>query len=134
MEISGYNSLWKAIIRPPRASYKYKDLGPTEFKSAGMSCIRTDLELKGARGHIMQCSHSEPLEIIRKWHDMPCVIYMHGNSSCRLEAQDLISFLLPANITLFAFDFPGCGRSEGEYISLGWHERNDVAVIINYLR
>lgn len=65
---------------------------------------------------------------------MPCVVYCHGNSSSRLEAFELISFLLPANITLFAFDFPGCGRSEGEFISLGWHERNDVGVIINYLR
>jgi pimeloyl-ACP methyl ester carboxylesterase len=82
----------------------------------------------------MVCSHFEPLETDRKWHEMPCVIYMHGNSSCRLEAIDLVGFLLPANITLFCFDFPGCGRSEGEFISLGWHERDDVNIIINYLR
>ena len=65
---------------------------------------------------------------------MPCIIYMHGNSSCRLEAFDLAQFILPANITLFCFDFAGCGKSEGEYISLGWHERDDVNVIVNYLR
>ena len=53
MEISGYDSLWKAIIRPPRASYQYKDLGPTEFRSVNMHCIRNDIEIKGARGHIM---------------------------------------------------------------------------------
>jgi len=59
---------------------------------------------------------------------------MHGNSSCRLEALDLVPYILQANMTLFCFDFAGCGRSEGEFISLGWHERDDVNVIVNYLR
>ena len=38
------------------------------------------------------------------------------------------------NITFFAFDFAGCGKSEGDYISLGWYERDDVACVIEYLR
>lgn len=46
----------------------------------------------------------------------------------------LIEHVLAANMTLFCFDFPGCGKSEGDYISLGWYERDDVNVIINYLR
>jgi len=59
---------------------------------------------------------------------------MHGNSSCRLEAVDLVPYILQSNMTLFCFDFAGCGKSEGEFISLGWHERDDVNVIVNYLR
>ena len=39
-----------------------------------------------------------------------------------------------SNMTFFCFDFAGCGMSEGEYISLGWFERDDVNVIVNYLR
>jgi alpha/beta superfamily hydrolase len=35
---------------------------------------------------------------------------------------------------LFAFDFAGCGNSEGEYISLGYYEREDVDVVFKYLR
>jgi esterase/lipase len=31
-------------------------------------------------------------------------------------------------------DFAGCGLSEGEYISLGWFEREDVEIITNHLR
>ena len=65
---------------------------------------------------------------------MPCVIYMHGNSSCRLEALELVDYFLTANITVFCFDFPGCGMSEGDYISLGWYERDDIACIVDYLR
>ena len=42
--------------------------------------------------------------------------------------------LLPQNITVFAFDFSGSGKSEGEYISLGWYEREDVKTVTEYLR
>ena len=42
--------------------------------------------------------------------------------------------MLPSNITLFCFDFAGCGLSEGEYISLGWYEREDLAIIIEHIR
>ena len=59
---------------------------------------------------------------------------MHGNSSSRCEAIPEIKYLLPKNITIFAFDFSGCGHSEGEYISLGWHEQDDVECIVNFLR
>jgi fermentation-respiration switch protein FrsA (DUF1100 family) len=65
---------------------------------------------------------------------MPCVIYLHGNSSCRLEALDAVTYLLPSNITLFCFDFAGCGLSQGEYISLGWYERDDLNQIVEHLR
>ena len=125
-----YDQIWQAIIRPPRAQYAQKDLGVREFiVSSGTRVIRTDLEIPSSQGHKMQCSHFEPLETARQWKTMPCVIYMHGNSSCRLEALELVDYFLTANITLFCFDFPGCGLSEGEFISLGWYERDDVACI-----
>lgn len=30
--------------------------------------------------------------------------------------------LLPSNITVFTLDFSGSGLSDGDYVSLGWHE------------
>lgn len=65
---------------------------------------------------------------------LPCVIFLHGNSSCRLEAFPLVSLLLPLKISLFCFDFSGCGMSQGAYISLGWFEREDLATCIEFLR
>jgi fermentation-respiration switch protein FrsA (DUF1100 family) len=35
---------------------------------------------------------------------------------------------------VFSLDFTGSGKSEGEYISLGWYERDDVAAVVEYLR
>lgn len=65
---------------------------------------------------------------------LPCIIFLHGNSSCRLEALPLVPHLMPLKICLFCFDFSGCGISDGDYISLGWFERDDLAVCIEYLR
>lgn len=65
---------------------------------------------------------------------LPCVIFLHGNSSCRLEALPLVPLLAPLWISLLCFDFSGCGLSEGEFISLGWYERDDLAACIEYLR
>lgn len=48
--------------------------------------------------------------------------------------MNCVESLLTNNITLFTFDFAGCGLSEGKYISLGYYEREDVEVVINHLR
>jgi alpha/beta superfamily hydrolase len=48
--------------------------------------------------------------------------------------MDAMQYLLPSNISLFCFDFAGCGLSGGEYISLGWFERDDLNMIVEYLR
>jgi pimeloyl-ACP methyl ester carboxylesterase len=134
MELTGYSSFWKAVIRPPRCEYDIKDLGPKNLVIDGQRITRTDIDLKNREGNILKCSHFEPTEKYREWEEMPCVIYMHGNSSARIEALESVMVLLPANITVFCFDFAGCGMSEGEYISLGWWEREDLGLIVEYLR
>ena len=60
----------------------------------------------------------------------PCVIYLHGNSSCRAGALEMLPALLAAGFVVFAFDFAGCGLSDGEYISLGFFEKDDVATVV----
>ena len=61
------------------------------------------------------------------------MIYLHGNSSSRYESVQLLKFLSKYDISLCSFDFSGCGLSEGEYISLGWHEKDDVDLVVKYL-
>ena len=65
---------------------------------------------------------------------LPCVIYCHGNCGCRIDALNAIQLLLPLNITVFSFDFTGCGLSDGKYVSLGYFEKEDVKAIVQYLR
>ena len=50
MEFKGYSTLWKAIIRPPRAEYEMKDLGPNKLIINRTIIDRTDFELKNSKG------------------------------------------------------------------------------------
>lgn len=131
---SGYDDLWKSIIRPPREEYDISSLGPVDFTIRGLLYHRTDLELTNDRGLTLHCSHFEPIPSQRPCEELPCVVYLHANCSSRVESLMTLSQLLPVGITVFAFDFAGCGMSQGEFVSLGWFEREDLACVVDYLR
>lgn len=64
---------------------------------------------------------------------VPCVIYLHGNSGSRIDADDIVDSYLAERIAVFSIDFGGCGLSEGEYVTLGWRERDDLECVLDYL-
>ena len=128
-----YEALWKYIIRPPRDNYSEDILGPTTFIYRGKVYQRKDYDLISSMGYTMKCSFIEPEISYRPTDEMPVVLYLHGNSSSRLEGMRMTEELLKRDINLFLIDFPGCGLSGGEYISLGYHEKDDVGVIIDFI-
>ena len=128
-----YDDLWKAIIRPNKDEYNLEELGPFKFEYKGKCYKRTDFELINKRSKKIMCSFWEPFDEERESPRLPCVIYLHGNSSSRCEVYPEVKFLLERNITIFSFDFCGCGKSEGEYITLGYYEKRDVHCIVEYL-
>lgn len=128
-----YETLWKFIIRPPRDKYTEEYLGCPDFMYRGKVYQRKDYDLISSEGHIMKCSFIEPDEDYRPKKIMPVILYLHGNSSSRLEGMNLLKEVLKRDINLFVIDFPGCGLSGGEYISLGYHESDDVKVIIDFI-
>jgi len=128
----GYEELVKAIVRPPRAEYTTLDLGPDQFNYGGVEFVREDSEVTNKRGHKLVCSLWRRKQLPEV--GMPCVMYLHGNASCRAEALQILSGVLASGASVFSFDFSGCGQSGGEYISLGWFERDDVALTIDMLR
>jgi len=129
-------ALWNLVIRPPRAVYDISQLGPAEFTVGGRRAARRDMRLRTNRGGWLQCSHFVPRQDRTKGdlRKFPVIIYLHGNSSSRLEAAGLVSPLIAQNVSLFCFDAAGCGLSDGEYVSLGWHERDDLAAVVDHLR
>ena len=128
-----YETLWKFIIRPPRDEYEEEYLGNFLFTYHHKHYQRKDFELISSEGYLMKCSFVEPIESSRPSIEMPVVLYLHGNSSSRIEGLNNLDVLLKNNINLFVIDFPGCGLSEGEYISLGYHEKNDVKIIVDFI-
>jgi cephalosporin-C deacetylase-like acetyl esterase len=130
---TSFDNFWKPIIRPEKDKYTFLDLGPSLFKIQKKTYKRTDFFLKNSRQLKIQCSFWEPIDEERESIKLPCIIYLHGNSSSRCEVINYLKYFLYNNITILAFDFSGCGQSEGDYISLGYYEQNDVDCVINYL-
>lgn len=126
-----YDMLWKMVIRPPRDLYDTEELGPSKFRLGKRVYERRDLQLTSTRG-VLECSHFFPAKTPEA--KRPCVVYLHGNCSSRLEAFDALPVLLPRDFTVFCLDLSGSGRSEGEYISLGHHEEKDLRVVLQHLR
>ena len=128
-----YETIWKFIIRPPRDIYPISYLGYSNFTFKEKDYIRKDFDLISSQGYKMKCSLIEPEPIYRPSKIMPIVIYLHGNASSRLEGLRTLTILLPHDINLFIVDLPGCGLSEGEYISLGYYESYDLGIIVDFL-
>lgn len=63
----------------------------------------------------------------------PCVIYNHSQSGNRVEGMFLQNFCIRNNYGLCVWDFNSCGKSEGEYVTLGWREQDDLEQLINII-
>lgn len=55
-----------------------------------------------------------------------CIVFMHGYGSNRLECANLLRSFPPA-YALCAFDFSGSGKSEGDLITYGMKEKEDIS-------
>ena len=128
-----YESLWKSIIRPPRDNYNIKDLGPYSFICKKKNYSRKDFNILGYNGNILKCSFFEMDEIDRQELSLPVIIYLHGNAGSRIDSLKYVRIILENEINLFCFDFAGCGLSEGEYISLGFHEKEDLKIVVDFV-
>ena len=122
------------IIRPERANYELSDLGPPIFRMSDNEVIqykRTDLVLENMRSLKIQCSWFNVNK--RMPAPGPCVIYLHGNCGSRYDSLELMH-LLSDGFSLFTYDACGSGKSDGEYVSLGFYERQDLATVVEYLQ
>ena len=118
---STWTKLVNLVIRPPRATYDPdRHLPGPRFRIGGVSCAREDVEVVGALGLKLRCSHYKREAFDKNKNEpAPCVVYLHGNSGSRCDATDAVRLLLPIGIDVFALDFGGSGLSEGTHVSLG---------------
>jgi hypothetical protein len=182
--IPRYEQLVHAIIRPPRATYRMDQLGPTNFTFLGQQFQREDVELLSSNtthnhskannldgGDMPTCSflrmqvsiwtrvggdnngnddddnagsdddkhkqsENENENNTKKKKKNTMIVYLHGNASARVEVVPNLSFLL-GQVGVFGVvgvDFTGSGKSDGEYVSLGYYERTDLDCVIQHLQ
>eukprot|EP00963_Diacronema_lutheri_P014280 scaffold2859_cov349-Pavlova_lutheri.AAC.17 len=130
-----WTTLENCIVRPPRAQYETSDLLGGEngrFRLKGQRYARKDFQVRNKDGHVLQCSHYRPER--EPEEKLPCVVYLHSNSGSRCCAVEAALVILPMRCTLLAFDFAGSGKSEGEFVTLGVREVEDVEVVVQHLR
>ena len=85
-------------------------------------------------GEMLSCSFVEPAnDADRSGETMPCVIYMHGNAGNKMEGLQYAEEVAAAGMNMCCFDFSGCGKSEGEWVTLGHKEKDDLKCLIEYL-
>lgn len=126
-----YCKAWKAIIEPMKIEYSVNDLGPSQFTVNQNIIKRSDFTLTNKYGNTLACSFFENTSMIGP---SPCVIYLHANGSCRLEALQYKQVILAARVHYFCFDFTACGQSTGQYGSVGYFEQDDLERVIAYLK
>ncbi|KAG6394190.1 hypothetical protein SASPL_144771 [Salvia splendens] len=110
----------------PKADYNPDQyLWEKEFTLAGRKYKREDVEASGVSAYLGIGFF--PHYQLRT--NMNLVVFEDKMVGCRADANEAAVVLLPSNITVFTLDFSGSGLSDGDYVSLGWHE-----VVISYLR
>lgn len=51
-----------------------------------------------------------------------------------MDVFPVLPALLRCHVSVFAFDFAGSGQSQGEFVSLGYYEEQDIECVLRYLR
>jgi pimeloyl-ACP methyl ester carboxylesterase len=128
--LSLINQAISSVVRPPRRDYDPEQI-PTSFSSTyGHSITRIPVTFESDSGYHLLGSvyHSSSP------NNCPCVAYLHGNASSQLEGQFLIPNVCPYGICVLLFDFAGCGKSDGAYVSLGQTEAADLDAVLRTMK
>lgn len=124
---------WKSIIRPRRAKYNIGSLLSESFslQKTQVNGKRVDFSFKNSRKEKIYASLFEP--DIQNQSEL-CVVYCHTHAGCRVEGLNMVQFMVGVGISSCVFDFSGNGWSEGQYVSLGFNESEDISDVLNELR
>ena len=130
----------KVLTAPQRQFYSISELGPVRFDCDGLSMTREDVVLKNRRGVRI---HGSYWSTAREWktgatylEPRPCVLYVHGAGSSRVEAAGQpLRCAIAVGASLLAIDTTAAGHSDGDRVSLGGaFEVADVACAVAWLK
>lgn len=123
-----YDNNWRAIVQPPRFEYSTFSLGAATTQINGHIIERTDFIVKGVEGQDLHCSYFSNKSLPRN----RCLVYLHSFGMCRTEGLSVMNFILP-HFNFLVYDSIGCGKSGGEYLTLGIKESNDLNIILKHV-
>lgn len=103
--------------------YASKDLGSARLTVCGRQVHRLDTTLQNKRHQKIEVS-CFLFDKIEKTEEI--IIYLHCNSGSRVEGIAHARQILEAGYPFLVFDFCGSGLSDGEYVTLGVNESEDL--------
>ncbi len=126
------------IIRPPKVKYHIEQIDEVLLKYPFFRHSEMEVAYKGHKLVVSLIEHPEnPPEVT--------IIYLHGNSSCRVEMVTLLPVMvqmfwlskrrkLYQKVGLASFDFYGCGNTDGRFITLGCEEAEQIRLVVRQLK
>lgn len=120
------------ITRPPRGEYNLKNIGNVELGPNLPVIPRIPVSFKNSQKLNIQGSLYPPVGFPHKL-PLATVIYLHGNAGTQVEGRFMVKYLAPRGIASFCFDFSGSGNSDGETVTLGLKEKDDVVDVCKFL-
>jgi pimeloyl-ACP methyl ester carboxylesterase len=107
----------------------YSALGPLKFNE---TWVRDDFTLTNARHERI---HGSWWRHHRGSRATTVLLYLHGNSSSRVEALrcGALETAVGLSAELVAFDFAGSGWSGGEVVGMGLLEVSDLADVVAFV-
>lgn len=130
-----YQKLWQSLIKPTRIPYSEEDLGGRfQFLENGFA-TRLDFELTNVLREKFTLSVYMPCDSGEKIiSPTGAVIYLHTHNGSRIEPLGMLSDVIDKKMCLITFDFRACGKSTGEFVTLGWLEALDLNEVIRFVR
>lgn len=138
-----YEQAWKMLIKPQRMKYHESNLGPQIRQYDNYFSYRKDFFFYNKLDNKVQVSLFIPYDPDKYDNDPntlrqlklngPCCIYLHSQSGNKIEGLGILDFCIENGYGLCVFDFSGCGKSDGEYSTLGWREQEDVEILVHIL-
>jgi pimeloyl-ACP methyl ester carboxylesterase len=125
------DNLSRAIVRPPRANYDPAEMPPSFTSQDGLTIKREPIEFRNSRNQRIIGSFYPSDDAAT---GNPCVIYLHGNASAQLEGLYVPFLVQKAGVHSLLLDLSGSGQSDGEFITLGFSERDDVRAACDFLK
>lgn len=116
-------------ISPPRCKYDLNNIVNIITDENNKVYVRKQIEIL-SNDVPLQCS----LWYRHGSYPSKCTIYLHSAGMNQFEALNIVPYLVTEEISLFAFDFPGCGLSGGNYLPFDGSGPPHVLNCVKHLR
>lgn len=136
--MDSFDKICSSIISPHKLQYNTEDLNTINISGGQVNFVRQDFDLVVEKNHFQ--AKNDKLKLKCSFYQTPnqnplkkdCIIYIHSHGSSRLEAIPLLEHAIP-HFNVCIFDSRASGLSEGEFITLGIQEAEDLQKLLQFL-